>query len=605
MKTKTVVSDQGSVVRPILVDILFVSPEETRKTVDQAALAELAKSIELQGVIEPLLVRPGGAGTFEIVAGQRRWLASKLASQKSCPCVVREMSDDEARELRIISNLQREDLPPMEEAEAYGKLLERPGATIETVALALAKSPSYVGRRVQLLKAIEPVRSALKAGAIEVGHALELARLSERMQGELLGQLHVGGNSIDPNDIVDEAGESGTCRFCGCTEDNVCAGGCSWANEEETICNSPRCLEQFRAEIGEDPKATFQKTFTSVAELRNRIERQSLRVLNEAPFPLDGDLSPMPCTDCPKRSTNAVLLFDDCAQDTCTDRRCYDGKIGAWIQAELERAKVAKRKLLKLTTNWTSDKDKIQVSEYSYGGPKLVGAEHECESEEEGIWIDGDNIGRRAIICRNQNCATHFGKRSSSGGSGSARPKQTEQEKEKRRKLLDKVKATKAYRAALVAKIASVASFSSKALEELHVDVCCALIEKTNSLYAAHLAKAIGWDEKLLGYNGRSKLRAKVAELPPATRLVIARLCEEAGELSVNEYNVNGKCEDLEKLARLLGVDGKNVKAVAPARAEKPAKPAKKSVLSDAARKRIAAAQKKRWAAAAKKGGRK
>jgi ParB/RepB/Spo0J family partition protein len=591
--------DQELGIRNIAVGLLYVSEEETRKTIDQAALAELAKSIELQGMIEPMLVRPAKAGTFEIVAGQRRWLASKLASQRSCKCVVREMSDEEARELRIISNLQREDLPPMEEADAYGKLLEQPGATIETVAAALAKTPSYVGRRVQLLKAIEPVRAALRAGAIEVGHALELARLSDRMQGELLARLNVGGDSIDPNDIVDEAGEPGTCRFCGCTEDNACAAGCSWANEEETICDSPKCLAQFRSEIGEDAKVTYRRTLTSVAELRNMVERQSLRVLSSAPFPLDHDLAPMPCTDCPKRSTNAVLLFDDCAQDTCTDRRCYDAKVGAWVQAELVLAKSEKRKLLKLTQSWSSDKERIQVSDYS--GAKLVRADHICESQEEGIWVDGEDIGQRASICRNQKCETHYGKRSSSSSS-SHRVQSTEKEKADRRKILDKVKSAKAYRSALVTAIAA-ASVDTRTLESLQIDVCCAAIAKTNSLYAAHLARAIGWDEKLLGWNGRTQLRAKVTELSTVRRFLIARLCEEAGELSVNEYNASGKCEDLEKLAKLVGVDSKKLKIVdaaakpAPAKAVKP----KKSILSAASRKRIAEAQKKRWSAAAKK----
>jgi hypothetical protein len=416
----------------------------------------------------------------------------------------------------------------------------------------------------------------------------------------------VGGTSIDPNDIVDEEGEPGTCRFCGCTEGRACVDGCSWANEEETICNSQQCLARFRAEIGEDPNAGFQKTYTSVAELRKRIESQSLRVLSGAPFPLDGDLAPMPCTSCPKRSTNSALLFDDCAQDTCTDRRCYDAKVGAWIQAELERAKAGKRKLLKLTQSWTNDKARVEVSDYR--GAKLVNAEHECDSEEEGIWIDSDNIGRRAIVCRNQNCAKHH-VRHSSGGSVSVRPKQSEQEKEKRRKLLDKVKETKAYRAALVAKIAE-ASPAAKALEALQIDVCCAVIAKTNSLYAAHLAKAIGWDESLLSWNKRSILRARVMDLSTAKRFLIARLCEEAGELSVNEYNATGKAEDLEKLAQAVGVDSKKLRAapavvkpgkVAAAKAVKPAK--KKAVLSASARKRIAEAQRKRWAAAAKKKG--
>jgi ParB family chromosome partitioning protein len=593
----------------VFVRVLDVAPWNARKTFDAASLKELTESIAQHGIQVPLLARSGAKDRLEIVAGHRRFKAAEALDLKTVPCIVRELTDDEARERGLVDNLQREDLPPMEEAEAYGKLLERPGATIETVALALAKTPSYVGRRLQLLKAIETVRSALKVGAIDVGHALELARLSERMQGDLLGRLNVGGNSISPMDFLDESGEDGTCRFCGCTEDKRCPGGCSWANEEATICDSEKCLAQFRAEIGEaDPK--FRKTLTSVAELRGMVEWAALRVLSDAPFPLDSELPPMPCTDCPKRSTNAQLLFDDCAQDTCTDRRCFDGKIVWWIAAELEEAKTAKRKLLKLTSNWSSDKDRIQVSEYS--GAKLVTGEHECEHEEEGIWTDGEKVGRRALVCRNKNCKTHYGRSgSSSNGSGHERPKKTEKEKEDRSKLLAKVKAAKEYRAALVAKIAAVATFKADALEALHIDVCCALIEDTNSLYAAHLAKAIGWDEKLFGYNVRTKLRAKVAGLPPATRMVIARLSEEAGELSVGEYDVNRKPEDLEKLARMLGVDVKKVLAgvavAAPAKAEKPAKAAvtkpRKSVLSAAAKKRIAAVQKKRWAAAKKKGG--
>lgn len=142
-------------VREIPVDELIVSADETRKTIDQAALKELADSIAVNGVIEALLVRPLRAVVVEledgseidyppmsrekcseliqrpdvvrtdiddryceIVAGQRRWLASKLAGRTTCPCIVREMPDDEARALRMVSNLQREDLPPMEEAEA-------------------------------------------------------------------------------------------------------------------------------------------------------------------------------------------------------------------------------------------------------------------------------------------------------------------------------------------------------------------------------------------------------------------------------------------------------------------------------------------------------
>jgi ParB family chromosome partitioning protein len=148
-------------VQQIPVEQLYLSPGETRKTLDQAALKELAASIALNGVLEALLVRPlpvdgwkslpdeivsahSSDTLYEIVAGQRRHAASKIAGKATCPCIVREMSDAEAAELRIISNLQREDLSPLEEALAFKALLAVPGATIETVAAKLAKLASYV-----------------------------------------------------------------------------------------------------------------------------------------------------------------------------------------------------------------------------------------------------------------------------------------------------------------------------------------------------------------------------------------------------------------------------------------------------------------------------
>lgn len=640
--TETAIKEQGSGISPtkpngslpapaqgvheIALENLQVATTETRKTIDQRALAELADSIRLHGIQEPLLVRPLPAPSglkrgqtyilkYEIVAGQRRYLASKLADKPTCPCIVRQLSDPEAAERRVISNLQREDLEPIEEAEAYRKLLESPGATVETVAAALAKAPSYVGRRLQLLKAIDPVRAALKAGAIEVGHALELARLTETMQREILASLRCGYTGVDPNDVDDEASESGVCRYCGCTEENACKGGCSWMNAEQTICSNPDCVDQFREETGQDQPGEEQwgKTAMSVAALRAEIGRRSLRPLASAPFPLAADLAPMACTDCPKRSGNAALLFDDCAQDTCTDRRCYDAKVQAWVEAEQESAKKEKRKLLMFSRHWSSDKNIIEVE--SYRGVFLFKSEHECPHGEEGIWIDGDDAGRRAMVCRETKCQTHRG-RSSSYSTRSER-KETPAEKEKRkadrRKVLDKVKAAKEYRTSLFAALAK-ASVPAPSLDQLNLEVCLHVLAHTRGQYEKQFADAIGWDEKLVGYSGRNKLREKLAGMGPIDRLRIAFLSTLADELSVSEYNANGRPEDLEKFAKLLKVDSAKcrttekpaakpaaVKAVAPVKA----KPAKKSILSAAAKKRIAAAQKKRWAAAAKKGGKK
>lgn len=610
----TTAKDTAAQVRELPIDSLVVSPEETRKTIDQAALRELATSIEKDGVIEALLVRPidldcmsgeplpGPArakDAYEIVAGQRRWLASKLAGKPTCPCIVREMSDDEARALRVVSNEQREDLPPMEQAEAFGKLLDVPGATVESVAAAVAKSPSYVGRRVQLLKAIEPVRQALKAGAIEVGHALLLAPLDEALQRQLLTCMQVGATLVEPEDVEDESGEPGECRYCGCTEDDPCPGGCSWANAEETVCTNPDCLEQFRAETGQQ-NDEWRKTHYSIVELRREIEETSYRDLKDAPFPLAADLPPVPCADCPKRAGNAQLLFDDCAQDTCTDRPCFNRKLNFWISAELGSATLEKRKLLKLTSNWTSDKDKVRVSDH--GGARELKTPDECPHGEEGIWIDGRNAGGRAMVCRKADCKTHRGGESRSSSS-SGRTQASPKEQEERKKKLAKLNAEKKYRAALFAAVAK-APINHIYASDLNLEVCLYAIGRGPGQYEKKVAEALGWPESIFGWGGGKELRERLVKLAPVERLRIALLAAHAGELGVNEYAIDAKPKDLEKLAGFLGVDVKNIRAESTAKAAKKLKPGehKPGCPIDA--------QRKRWAAArtpakktAKKGG--
>ncbi len=331
----------------------------------------------------------------------------------------------------------------------------------------------------------------------------------------------------------------------------------------------------------------------------------------------------MPCTECPKRAGNTALLFDDCAQDTCTDRPCFNRKVNAWIDVQLAAAAQEKRKLLKLTDNWTSDKDKVHVNDY--GGARLLKTASECPHGEQGIWVDGRNAGQVAVVCRKADCKTHHGQ--SSRGSSSSRSsstKSTEAEKAERRKVLDKVKEEKAYRAALFAAI--LGAPVNGAADELNLRVCAALMGETDSLYLAKFAEALAWDKKTFEWGGDKKLAEKLKPMSAVERLRLALLSTEAGELGVHEYSLGGKPDGLEKLARLLNVDPKKireqsaaakvdeVKAV-PAAAEKP--PSKKSagksekkktVLSAAARKRIKEAQQKRWKAAmasAKKAGRK
>lgn len=632
----TAVRKHSDLVQDIFLTQLVRSRFEPRKTIDAAALAELTDSIRLNGVLEPLIVRPLPAPedvaetanadlVFEIGAGQRRWEASKAAGKTTAPCIVREMTDEQFRELAIISNLQRQDLEPLDEAEAYAKLLELPGATIETVAAKVGMAPGYVGRRLKLLDAIEPVRDALKAGAIEVGHALELARLDEARQRQMLSRMQVGVTLVEPQDVVDDDGEEGTCRFCGCTEEDACPGGCSWANEDQTVCDNPDCLEQFRAETGQQ-KEEWRKTHYSVIELKREIAESSHVDLANAPFPLIATLDPVPCTDCPKRAGNAQLLFDDCAQDTCTDRACFHRKVNQWITAELDAAKQEKRKLLKLTEGWTSDKDKVYCSEYH--GARVIAAAQECPHAEDGIFVDGAKAGRRTFICRNDKCGTHHGKSSSGRSSSNSRatsPQQSEKQKADRKKVLDQVRAETAYRKALATGIAAKIPMGSD-LAALVSDVCASLVGHMSSLYSGKLAAALGWDDEVFAYNGEKLRRETIGALPAGQQLVIALLSNVAGELSVQEYSLHSKPDGLEKLARRVGIDPVKLRAGLPSAADRkadkeppeksaPAPAAKKAsakkvkpkkrLLSAAARKRIAAAQKKRWATATKKAAKK
>jgi ParB/RepB/Spo0J family partition protein len=606
-------------VREIPVEQLFVSLEETRKTIDQGALKELADSIAKSGVIEALLVRSQASapwsiitdgarkdGTgFEIVAGQRRWLASKLAEKATCPCIVRDISDEDARTQRTISNLQREDLSPIEQAEAYGKLLDSPGATIETVAAKLAKSPSYVGRRIQLLKAIEPVREALKAGAIDVGQALELARLSEQQQSSLLGWLDVGYDCPDPSeddDDEDQADERGVCKFCGCCEGDACdldGAFCSWANDEQTVCSNPDCLAQWRFEQGTGGAVAikWQPARFTLSQLKSAITSRTLKVLSNAPFPLDDELPPMACMECPKRSGNAALLFDDCTQDTCTDRPCFDVKAKVWVKHELQLADSDKRKLLTLSDGYHGGADVIDHNVVVVPDQNPVVP---CEHQEDAIWINGEKAGHRTMICRDAKCQQH--RRQSYSSVTNSDPVKA---KADRKKLQDKLNVEKKYRAALFRAVA-IAPINPLYSTDLNLEVCLYAIGRAPGQYSAKVAEALGWPTEIFSWSGSSQLRERLEKLAPVERLRVALVAAHSGELGVNEYSLTGKPGDLEKLAQLLGLDPKKIRAGVEGKPEATpaktleAKPAKSRALTPEAKKRIVAAAKKRVAATKK-----
>ncbi|MBI3628428.1 MAG: ParB/RepB/Spo0J family partition protein, partial [Candidatus Rokubacteria bacterium] len=158
-------------------DRVEVNPNQPRKAFDSSALSDLAASIKSSGIIQPVIVRRQGAG-FQLIAGERRWRAARQAGLERIPAIVREVTDAESLELALVENLLREDLNPIEEAEAYQKLLAQFGWTQEELAQRVARDRSSIANCLRLLRLPAPIQDDLRAGRLTMGHARALLSLS-------------------------------------------------------------------------------------------------------------------------------------------------------------------------------------------------------------------------------------------------------------------------------------------------------------------------------------------------------------------------------------------------------------------------------------------
>ncbi len=155
---------------------------QPRKTFDQDSLAELADSIATHGVLQPILVRASGNGRYQIIAGERRWRAAKLAGLSEIPAVILDRDDLAAAEIALVENLQREDLNPIEEALAFKSLSEEFGLTQEDLSRRVGKSRSAVANATRLLELPDEAKAMVSSGALSAGHARTLLGLRDRDQ---------------------------------------------------------------------------------------------------------------------------------------------------------------------------------------------------------------------------------------------------------------------------------------------------------------------------------------------------------------------------------------------------------------------------------------
>lgn len=272
----------------IPLDQIHRSSSNPRKHFDEAKLQELADSIKSKGVLQPIVVRPNKKG-FEVVAGERRFRASKLAEQDDIPAIVRELTDEEVLEIQVIENSQREDVHPMEEAQGFKALLASATYTalpaieaIETLAGKLGKSTSHVYQRLKLLDLTKDCQKEFLEGNLTAGHAVDLARLQPAQQKEALNNLlfHTDGYGKRTN------------------------------RRNEVM---------------------------SVRAFRGWIQEKIFLNLSAAPWKKD-DLQLLPqagsCAACAKRTGANPTLFGDMVapdKDCCTDPICYKAKGDAFI----------------------------------------------------------------------------------------------------------------------------------------------------------------------------------------------------------------------------------------------------------------------------------
>ena len=166
-------------VRIVHIDHIEPNPEQPRMVFEPQALEELASSIREHGVLQPILVRPLGPNTYQIVAGERRWRASRLAGLETIPALIEEIDDDTALEIAIIENLQREDLTPLDEAAMYDRMIHEHGYSIRKLADKLGKDKGYLENRLRLADAPPEIRELVSLRKDSLSHAYELMKVED------------------------------------------------------------------------------------------------------------------------------------------------------------------------------------------------------------------------------------------------------------------------------------------------------------------------------------------------------------------------------------------------------------------------------------------
>ena len=388
-------------------------PDNPRRRYNLVKEAEMRESVIAQGVIEPLVVRRLAEGTYQLVAGERRWRGGMAAQEKLgqpvwLPCQVRELTDEAALDMMVAENLHREGLHPLDEAEGFNHLLNQvkvngQSMTIEELSARVGKPAGFIHQRLRLCDLVEAGKELLEQDRLPLGQALEIAKFEPETQASLLGQ----------------------------------------------------CLYRLWRD-GREVEAVMP-----LADLRRHIQQKVLLDLKRAPFSIkatnlreDG----LACVNCPQRTGAAPTLWEDLAgeakgPDYCTNPPCFAGKINTKIQLEQVKATtatIAKMKPAKpaltaaavnkeaatgpvagetgalvevvktasvvaapaddyqaplLSDRYHTDGADGILTRYQY--TEIKSKADGCEYVEVGVFVDGNRLGQTAKICRQPRCEKH------------------------------------------------------------------------------------------------------------------------------------------------------------------------------------------------------
>lgn len=381
------------------------NPDNPRKHFDEAALKELAASIKAQGVWEPIVVRPDPIKpkTYELIIGERRWRASKLAGKSDIPAIVRTLSDRGALEAMILENLQREDVHPIEEARGYQLLLESgadngsPAHTVDSIAAKIGKSASYVYGRLKLLVLIPVAVEAFHGNHISPAHAVLIARLQPAEQLLALAACFQSHTTQDEEANLKKL-DLEKAKFA----DIADILGLAIADED----------------LPEELRILSEKG------LREWIADNVNLKLKGVPWDLaDAQLLPGAgaCLICPKRSLSNPMLFAELTEkgeDRCFDPACYQHKRQAFVKLQFQQDRDRER-AAKATGTEDEFKPLRQLSEqqaYVAADPDQKTLKHgqwleakkgECPTVESGVITKGEHAGEQRLVCANAKCKVH------------------------------------------------------------------------------------------------------------------------------------------------------------------------------------------------------